>query len=68
MWILADYKPNVVIPKKDSGLSKDSVAIIPLVTTVNKFALINKMSVMPKKYMKEISKGVIDVLDLREGI
>ena len=58
--LLADCKPNVVIPKKDTGLSKDSVAIIPLVTAVNKFALINKLSIMPKKYMREISKGVIE--------
>ena len=40
--ILADYTPNVLIPKKDSGLPKDSVVIIPLVTTVNKFALNRK--------------------------
>ena len=66
--ILAGYTPNVVVPKKDSRLSKDSVVVIPLVTTVNKFALIEKLSVMPKKYMKNICKGVIEVLELEEAL
>ena len=66
--ILAGYTPNVVVPKKVSGLSKDSVVIIPLVTTVNKFAFVEKLSVMPKPYMKKISAGVIEVLELKEGL
>ena len=66
--LLAEYTPNVVIPKNDSGLTKDSVAIIPLVTTVNKFAFIEKLSIMPKSYMKKICKGVIEVLELKEGL
>lgn len=57
--------PNVVVPKTDSGLSKDSVVIIPLVTTVNKFAFIEKISVMPKSYMKEINKGLIEIFELQ---
>ena len=66
--ILSEYTPNVIVPKKDSGLSKDSVVIIPLVTTVNKFAFIEKLSVMPKSYMKKISEGVIEVLGLKDGL
>lgn len=62
--ILADYTPNVVVPKKDSGLTRDSVVIIPLLTTVNKFAFIEKLSVMPESYMNKICKGVIEVLEL----
>lgn len=53
------------MPKTDSGLSKDSVVIIPLVTTVNKFAFIEKISVMPKSYMKEINKGLIEIFELQ---
>lgn len=64
--LLAEYTPNVVVPKKGSGLTKDSVVIIPLVTTVNKFAFIEKLSVMPKSYMKKICKGVIEVLELKD--
>ena len=62
--LLSGYTPNVVVPKKDSGLSKDSIVIIPLVTTVNKCAFIEKISVMPKAYMKEICKGIIEFLEL----
>ncbi|MGN0730610.1 MAG: hypothetical protein ACI4MA_01735 [Treponema sp.] len=38
------------------------------VPSVNKFALIEKMSVMPKSYMKKISAGIIKVLELKEGM
>ena len=38
--LLGEYTPNVIVPKKASGLTKDSVVIIPLVTTINKFAFI----------------------------
>ena len=62
--ILADCPPNVLIPKKDSKLSKDSVAVIPLVTAVDKFSFIEKLSIMPKKYMKQICKGIVEVLEL----
>lgn len=66
--LLADYTPNVLVPKKDSGLTKDSVVVIPLTTTVNKFCFIEKLSVMPKPYMKQICKGVIEVFELQEGM
>lgn len=66
--LLADYTPNVLVPKKDSRLSKDSVVIIPLMTAVNKFCFIERLSVMPKIYMKRICKGVIEVYGLQEGM
>lgn len=66
--LLADYEPNVLVPKKDSKLSKDSFAIIPLMTAINKFCFIEKLSVMPKTYMKKICKGIISVYGLLEGI
>ena len=62
--LLAEYTPNVMIPKKDSGLTKDSVAVIPLVTTINKFAFIEKLSKMPDSYMKKICDGIKEVLEL----
>ena len=34
--LLSGYTPNVVVPKTDSGLSKDSVVIIPLVRPCHK--------------------------------
>ena len=66
--ILSEYTPNVIVPKSDSRLSKDSVVVITLVTTVNKLKKKKKMSVMPKSYMKKISAGIIKVLELKEGM
>ena len=62
--ILSEYTPNVTIPKKATNLSKDSVAIIPLVTALDKSCFIEKISDMPANYMHEICKGVIEVLEL----
>ena len=65
--ILADYTPNVIIPKKASKLSKDSVAVIPLVTALDKNSFIEKISKMPANYLKMVCKGVIEVLELSES-
>ncbi|MBR1639271.1 MAG: type II toxin-antitoxin system PemK/MazF family toxin [Treponema sp.] len=62
--LLADCPPNVLIPKKESKLSKDSVALIPLVTAIDKHSFIEKISVMQKKYMKEICAGLVEILEL----
>src|SRR5574344_525775 len=42
--ILADYAPNVLLSKKETSLSKDSVAVIPLVGAVDKSCLLEKVS------------------------
>ena len=65
--VLADYTPNVLVPKKDTNLSKDSVVVIPLVTALDKSSFIKKLSVMPKSYMQKICKGVIEVLELEKS-
>lgn len=62
--LLADCLPNVLIPKKESKLSKDSVALIPLVTSLDKQSFIEKIAVMPKNYMKEICAGLVEILEL----
>lgn len=62
--MLAECTPNVLIPKKASKLSKDSVAVIPLVTALDKDCFIEKISKMPADYLKMICKGVIEVLEL----
>ena len=59
--------PSVIIPKKASKLYKDSVAIIPLVTALDKNCFLEKISKMPANYLKMICKGVIEVLELSES-
>lgn len=61
---LADYSPNVLIPKNKTGLPKDSVAIIPLVTAIDKSSFLEKISDLPASFMQEICKGIIEVLNL----
>lgn len=62
-------RPAVVVQNDDFNESNIATCtVIPLVTTVNKFAFIEKLSIMPKSYMKKICKGVIEVLELKEGL
>ena len=59
---LADYKPNVYVESLDSGLSKDSVAIIPLTTALDKSCFKEKISKLPNSIMEEIYDGIIDMV------
>ena len=40
----ADFEPNILIEKEETGLPKDSVAVIHLIGAVNKFCLEKKVS------------------------
>ena len=51
---LAEYKPNVLLDKKSTGLSKDSVAVIHLAGAVNKYALIEKAGTLSEEKYKEL--------------
>ncbi|MBO4385690.1 MAG: type II toxin-antitoxin system PemK/MazF family toxin [Treponema sp.] len=59
---LADYKPNVYITAEESGLSKDSVAIIPLVTALDKMCFIERISSLKNSVVDEICNAVMDML------
>ena len=60
--ILADYKPNVYVTAEDSGLSKNSVAINPLVTALDKTCFIEKISSLPSSVVDEIYNAVIEII------
>ena len=57
--MLADYTPNVYVESSDSGLSKDSVAIIPLVTALDKICFKEFISELPSNVMDEIYDAVL---------
>ena len=59
---LADYKPNVYVTAEDSGLSKNSVAIVPLVTALDKTCFIEKISSLPSSVVDEIYNAVIEII------
>ena len=57
--MLADYTPNVYVESSDSGLNKDSVAIIPLVTALDRMCFKEFISKLPNNVMDEIYNAVL---------
>ncbi|MBO7637496.1 MAG: type II toxin-antitoxin system PemK/MazF family toxin [Treponema sp.] len=62
--ILADYKDNLLLKKSVTKLSKDSVALIPQVGSVDKSCLIEKVSKLSPAKMLEISSALSDLLSI----
>ena len=62
--ILAEYNDNILLDKKITGLSKDSVALTPQVGAVDKGCLVEKVSKLPPAVMIKISQALMDVLSL----
>ena len=56
--INADLKGNVFISKKDSGLSKDSVALVHQIIVVDKMRLENKLVKLSKDILKKIETEI----------
>ena len=56
--ILADAPANVLLPKKDSTLSKDSVIVVSQMTVLDKNRLIEKEAKISKKIMEEVESGI----------
>ena len=56
--INADLKGNVFISKKDSGLSKDSVALVHQIIVVYKMRLENKILKLSKDILKKIETEI----------
>ena len=54
----ADLKGNVFLPKLESGLSKDSVALVHQIVVVDKFRLEEKISKLPKNLLKKIEDEI----------
>lgn len=59
---LADYKGNVLLNKEDSNLSKDSVALCSQISTVDKQAVLEKISKLSVDVMNEIQEEIDWVL------
>ena len=54
----AELKGNVFISKKDSGLPKDSVALVHQIIVVDKFRLKEKLSKLPKHILLKIEEEI----------
>jgi mRNA interferase MazF len=61
---LADAPGNVLIPKRSSGLPRDSVVNVSQVSTVDRTRLTEKVRTLPASVMSSIDRGLRLVLDL----
>lgn len=62
---LADAPGNVLIPASESGLSKDSVANVSQIITVDKDLMTEKCAKLPSIYIKSIDEGLRLVLSIK---
>lgn len=60
--IYAEYEGNVFVPKKYSGLRKDSVVLVHQIITVDKQRLGEKIGKVPKMFMEQIDDAIDYVL------
>ena len=61
---LADAPGNVSLPKSKSGLSKESVANVSQIFTVDKQFLVEKIGQLDNHTMQELDEGIALVLGL----
>ena len=61
---LADSPGNVLLPKKMTKLSKDSVANVSQVITIDRYFLSDRIASLPAGTMKRIDDGLRLVLSL----
>ena len=58
----ADYEPNILFTKKETGLSKDSVAVIHLIGAANKFCFERKVSKLSEENYAKLVKAVLKLI------
>ena len=56
--INAELRGNVFLPKKESGLSKDSVALVHQIIVVDKIRLEEKITKLPKHLLSKIEEEI----------
>ena len=61
---LADAPGNVMLPKKITGLSKDSVANVSQIVTIDKYFLTDRIGSLPAGIMRRIDNGLRLTLSL----
>ena len=61
---LAEAPGNVLLPREDSGLPKDSVANVSQVVTADRRFLTEKIRVLPVDLVRAVDQGLLLVFDL----
>ena len=58
----AEHEPNVRFAKEETGLSRDSVAVIHLIGAVNKFCLSRKISTLSEENYQKLVAAVTTLI------
>lgn len=61
---LSDAPGNLLLSRKESKLSKESVVNVSQIVTLDKTILVEKVSTLPTEIMDRIEKGVLLVLGI----
>ena len=59
----ADFEPNILFEKEETGLSKDSVAVIHLIGAVNKFCFVKKISKLSEENYQKLVNAVLQLIE-----
>lgn len=59
----ARHEPNILFRKEETGLPKDSVAVIHLIGAVNKFCFGRKVSTMSEMNYRKLVDAVMKLID-----
>ena len=57
---------NVLLEKEVTGLSKDSVVVVSQVSAVDRKRLLERISVVPDRFLEEIEDGLSLVLGMKK--
>lgn len=61
---LADFPGNMLLSAEETGLSKDSVAVTPQITAIDRARLVERVSVLPRHTMQECAENIKLVLNI----
>ena len=62
----ADYEPNILFKKEETGLSKDSVSVIHHLGSVNKFCFNRKVGKLSEENYKKLVEAVVKLISDKE--
>ena len=58
----AEFEPNILLKKEETGLSKDSVAVIHLIGAANKFCFEKKISKLSEENYQKLVNAVLRLI------
>ena len=62
---LADFPGNMELSAAETGLPKDSVAVTPQITVIDRARLLERVSVLPDYIMRECTENIKLLLDVK---